>query len=297
MPATPKGGALVDLLIPELHSRLLLFGRSYKAKPADFSLRHFTGNPQDLAAQEASQATQLLPEIAREYELPKLLEAPSPREFNAKVCTENEARKKVIIVKSKDNTEWLNRGANADGIILSSRHAYAQSAAGCATLAIGNPEYSPIGAGHAGLRSVVDFGRIQGKEPRLRESIVDSLVEAFCRATGCTPSMLFAKIAFPISPAHFTYEWDYEGDEAFNEALCRDIAAKWGTQCVPGFGNKRLERAGHINLAEILYAQLLAWGVLQERIEIILPPHRGLHGTRGRDLGSLKRNMVILHNL
>ncbi len=107
--------------------RLLAFG-----KPYNWSLRPYaTGAAQEELASLAPSV--FLPKVALDYDLGKLLYAPSPREFNAKTCSEAEAMKTRIRLESAlfHNTIWLFRGANADGMILSKGHTYVNSPSGC----------------------------------------------------------------------------------------------------------------------------------------------------------------------
>jgi hypothetical protein len=295
----------VDRYLFEGKVRLIGFGKFYPnpkgvLEKQDWSLRPFN-NQEEAAQQTGHSITRYLPKIARDFGLGKMLYAPSPRLFNAQVCSESDTMKKRIMVTSPDyhNTEWLLRGADADGMLLSRGHTYMVSPAGCPVLIVWDEATSTLGVAHAGMRSLINEDALKGNpEARRSESVVYNLLDAM----GCTTKRqcraLRAAIVFPIDPALLTYSWDHPDYGPLNKKRSVYVAGYYGELCAPGFNDPVQCTLGRINVEMIIRLQLYARGVHPRGVLTIpSPPSAVWRSTRDPGEDPNARNGVWVQHL
>ncbi|MES2006698.1 MAG: hypothetical protein V4436_01160 [Patescibacteria group bacterium] len=291
---------VADLRLLHDSVRVLGFG-----KPYDWSLRHYVRNPTEEQVRERTSAPALfLPQIAteREYNLRKMLYAPSPREFNAEVCTEADVMDSSSRVELRSelfhNTCTLLRGAHADGIApLSQGYTYVVSPAGCPIIIVRDQVTGTVGVAHAGMRSLIDEGRLKGEAPRKYESVVMSLFEGL-RARGVSDlSRVEVVILFSIDPQVFDYTWDNEKFGSLNEKRTEELARLWGPEAIYDYTSLTERRLGRPDLTAIIKSQCISLGVLPEHIQVVdSPSDQEWHHTRqGGD--TLARNLVLVQHL
>jgi len=279
MPAVPKPKEaplplpIADHSLFEGHARLLAFG-----KPYDWSFRPYNGEtPKE---ELASLAPSLyLPKIAQEYGLGKILLAPSPALANAQICTESDVMKKRVEVHSRlyQDTVFLDRGANADGMLISPGRALVGSYAGCSVLLLWHKHSDLLGASHIAIRSAIDENRLKGEEPRQNETAVIALVEAMKSAGVRHAAYLQAIIAFSIDPRVFTYAWDDDRKfkdrdltyGEFNRIRTEELVTLWGPEAILDYDDPVARRLGRPDLPAIIAAQLRYAGVPNESISVI----------------------------
>lgn len=270
--------------------RLLAFG-----KPHDWSLRKFNGetSKEELAGLAPSL---YLPKIAEEYELGKILLAPSPVRMNAEICTESMLMKKRIEVYSTlyKNVIYLDRGAYADGMIVPSGRSAVGSYAGCAVLLVWHKHTNRLGFTHVAIRSAIDEGRLRGGEARKNESAVIALVEAM-KSAGAHVAHLQAVIAFSIDPRVFTYKWDDEKYGELNRIRTEELVNLWGPEAIFGYHDTAARRLGRPDLPAIIAAQLRHADVPGESISVIGTLDSEVWPDTRRD-GDM-RGLIAVHHL
>src|SRR6185503_458665 len=251
-------------------------------KPHDWSLASYNAHI-PLEERHNPDVETYLPVIAACAGLGKILHAPSPRLFNAEIATENEVMKTRYCVESQEyhDSVWIDRGRDADGMLLPENKAYIVSPAGCPVAILKDDGgHQPLGVTHAGMRSIINESRLERmlglpvKNYRRHESVLYRLLEKMRIKTKRDAKRLQAAVLFPIDPSVFTYPWDHPAFGALNRLRSEDIARRYGAQCVPGFGNKEEERLGRIDLGAVCRAQLMLRGVLPERITVVPSPPR-----------------------
>lgn len=272
--------------------RLIGFG-----KPYDWSLRLYQGNTPK-SELEALAPSLYLPKITLEYGMGKFLYAPSPRLFNAEVCSESETMPLRVEVwsKSHQNTIWLYRGKDADGLMLSRGNMYVVSAAGCPIVILRDSASGALGVAHAGLRSIIDEGRLKGERPRKHESVVFSLSQAMHAHGVRNFSSVEALIAFPIDPQDFTYPWDHPEFGELNKKRTEYLVNRWGHEAIANYDNQKRRELGRPDLAAIIKSQCTSLGIPTENIQVLSsPPKRVWHDTRqGGDI--LARNLIFVQH-
>ena len=221
---------------------------------------------------------EFLPPIASSFGLGKMLLAPSPRLFNAEICTEDEVMGKRYHIHSKkyEDSVWLEREADADGMLLATGRASVGSYGGCSMLVLRHKPTGIAGYTHVALRSAIDEGMLKGNEPRKNESAVIALVEAMKVAGVKSASNLEAVIAFSIDPRVFIYRWDdtrtfpdgtVYGD--FNKIRTEYLVERWGTEAIFEYHDPAKRVLGRPDLPAIIAAQLTSVGVPANSISII----------------------------
>ncbi len=291
---TEAADSLLPKPIVDLQSnydRVLGFG-----KPFDWSFRPYSGEVPESALAKLAPSL-YLPKIAIDYGLSKFLYAPIPSTFNALMCTEDQLMGKRVELRSLPyhTNLWLYRGVYADGTVLSSKHAFVLSLAGCSIIKM-RGKGTQLGVAHAGRDSLIDRGRLEGKRKRRYESIVMSLVEAMLKTT---PSVrdLEVDILFSINPEHFPHPWSHKVYGHINKLMTEDIALQWGRQCILNYEDAKKRAEGKINPEEVIRSQLISLGVLPKKIRSVPAPPRDLWAdTREGNGDSLMRNAVIIQN-
>ena len=298
-PAIP--GA-VDTLLFGGKVRLLGFGKYYPnpqgvIEKQDWSLRAFN-DVSEVGRPRSHSIMRYLPKIARDYQLGKMLYAPSPRFFNAQVCTESDTMKKRIAVSSDDyhDTVWLNRGADADAMIVNTPHTSVVSLGGCPLLLLYSKKRDLLGQAHTGRSSVINEPLGDKPDGRPHDSVVDNLLEHMgCFYDRTAARELQAVIAFSIPAEKFTHPFDHPvyGKKNLERSIL--ISTKWGIECTPGFDDERAVE-GRIDLDKLIRAQLRLRGVLSKNIRTIRLP-KDWYTTRESEEDKLKRNLVLVQHL
>jgi hypothetical protein len=228
----------------------------------------------------------------------KFLYAPSPRLFNAEVCAETETMPLRVEVWSKlfQNTVWLYRGKDADGLVLSRGNTYVVSAAGCPILILRDPVSNILGVAHAGLRSVYDEGKLKGERARKHESVVFSLSVAMRRQGVQSFAKVEALIAFSIDPQDFTFPWNHQQYGELNQKRTEYLVNRWGHEAIANYDNQKRRELGRPDLAAIIKSQCTSLGIPTENIQVLSsPPKRVWHDTRqGGDI--LARNLIFVQH-
>jgi hypothetical protein len=273
---------------------LLAFG-----KPHDWALRPYNGEVSENALRNDA-VSLYLPSIASSFGLGKMLYAPSPRLSNGEICTESDAMKRRYHIRSEryHDSVWLDRGADADGLLLGSKHVYAVSPAGCPILVLRHRHAKLLGVAHTGMRSIIDEGRLKGEPPRRNESVVISLVGAMMDAGVRHAAHLEAVIAFPIDPQVFTYPWDHAVYGELNRKRTEELVSLWGKEAILNYADPVERRLGRPDLAAIIRSQLLSLGVPEENISVLEAPDKSVwHDTRQGNGNSPARNLVLVQHL
>ena len=112
--------------------------------------------------------------LGEEYHFPQLL-APSPVEFNTKICTLEDLG---VRIQNGACSVTIHRGYNADGVLLRHGQVGAIPTADCPTIVAYCQTTRQAIMAHAGLGSLVDLAHLKGGQP-LREhwSVVDALMQ------------------------------------------------------------------------------------------------------------------------
>lgn len=273
--------------------RVLAFG-----KPEDWSLRPYNRGG-SLVGQGNLAPSKYIPKIAIDYGLAKTLYSPSSRLFNAEVCTESDCMGYRVALESKlyHNTVWLLRGADADGVLLARGHEYVVSPAGCPVVVIYHPHSKLLGVAHAGMRSLIDEGRLKGEAKRTNESIVLGLVEAMQSAGAYIPH-LRAQILFPNDPRMFTYPWDHPVYGTLNQKRTEELVSLWGPGAVYEYENPAARKLGRPDLMAIIASQLHKIGAPSESVSVVGSPNADRwHDTRQEEANPMARNLVIVQHL
>lgn len=100
--------------------------------------------------------------------------APSPLEFNARICSVEDLG---MHIQNGAGSLIVRRGCNADGAVVRRGMAFAVSTADCRTILYYCKLSGALIVAHAGVRSLVDAGcLLGGKDPRIHSSVVDAIV-------------------------------------------------------------------------------------------------------------------------
>jgi len=113
-----------------------------------------------------------LNQLSKQYRFKKLL-APSPLEFNARVCSIADLG---MHIQNGAASLIIHRGFNADGAVVGRGMAFAVATADCRTILLYCKLSGALIVAHAGVRSLVDTSHVlEGKTKRDYSSIVDAL--------------------------------------------------------------------------------------------------------------------------
>lgn len=107
----------------------------------------------------------------------KWLLAPRPAEFNARICRSSELSEEIQV--TDHISIW--RGQMADGCDIPAGSAFAIASADCPTIIVSDYRTGMTVGAHAGLRSLVDFGRYHASpiSPRRNGSVISAIMERF----------------------------------------------------------------------------------------------------------------------
>lgn len=182
--------------------------------------------------------------------------SPSPSKFNAVICTHDDLQEQIPLVKSN---AMMRRGCDADGTTLEkAQDACWINTADCPTVITYDQQNGLIIAAHAGRDSLIDRGRIAGKQPRTHETVVHTMVD---RHGYEAMQRLQVFIACGIKSAHFEHRWDDKKYGMTNKAMTEDVIERWGRISVTGQWT-----LGRLALSEIIRSQFLNFGVPSENI-------------------------------
>ena len=286
---------------------LRAYGKYYpdisgKLEVQDWALRSFRKNGD---AKKDHSVTKYLPEIGRQIES-KIFLAPSPKMSNTKICTASELTEHIGITSPiYENSAWLWRGADADGIVVGKGDAVVISPGGCPAFAVLDEERGMLGIGHGSRDALIDHSRIRRKwlrdriaEPREHESVVDSLLKAMYIKSNADAKRLQVCIAFPINPAIFTHPWKSVLYGKLNRARSEDLAFRGFAQALPGFDDKKLREEGRLDLGILASLQFQSHGVSEQNITILDAPGEDVwYTTRSTHGDETQRDVTIFKYL
>lgn len=157
--------------------------------------------------------------------------APSPVEFNGRICSQSELQTRIVLDETRGIT--LRRGARADGCLVEPGEALIMSVGGCAILVM---EYEGrMVAAHAGLKCLYDHSMATGLFRTLRrryESVVEAAGRALAReGSALDPARLNVRVLFPLSPKVHTHSLTDERHGMDNRLLWKHFIREWGPGC------------------------------------------------------------------
>lgn len=216
-------------------------------------------DPEDVARH--SLLTQRLRDAMRHLGADRVY-APSPIKFNGKIIQPAELSR-VFNLKG-GVLLFRNAGMPADGTFLrADGHAGVFSAGGCGlTVAILRDH---LIFAHTGRDCVIDRQRVlTGVPSREKESVVDSIIDAFC-ALGYNEKHfcdLSVWVLYSIKPRDFLHRFDDAQHGEYNRRVGSDLARRTSA------GVRTTPTGFQIDVPAIVRSQFLAYGVPSENIRL-----------------------------
>lgn len=183
--------------------------------------------------------------------------SPNISQFNARICKHDELTEDVTtgIVDAKVP---IFRGAHADGVIIGRRSACFLATADCPTVIMWSHAKPNLVCLHAGLRSLVDFRRVEeGASNRVHESVIDASLELFGRDNA---HKVHVHALCGIAADNYSFPEDHADWGGFNRKLLkalREMSNGYADGAVNG---------NSISLPLLIRAQCMARGVRADRI-------------------------------
>lgn len=134
------------------------------------------------------------------------------------------------------------QGVPADGVALRPGEGFGASTAGCGTLIASGG--GRVVVAHAGLKSLVDHGRVRDRTPtRAHEGIVHAIAADFV-AAGIPLGNVMLRFLFAVHPDEFQYPLEHPEYGEFNRMLYNDLERR-APGAMNGIGNIDLGRIVH----------------------------------------------------
>lgn len=249
--------------------------------PLDWTLRRLK-KPED-ARSESELCERLEWAIANLGAVTAVL-APSPMQFNGRVCAEEELTEAIKLPRGG----LIKRGAFADGVELKPGQAFMMSSADCFLVVARSGKR--VVAAHAGRDSVLNRKLIEsGDSPFKYKNVVASVVEKFPENESIE---VFVGLGFGNDG--FAHPWDHRKHGAYNRLMTRFVIDTYGKDCVAGAPEE-----GRIKLGDIIVEDFVRWGVPRENItrdavDTSADSHNGSGYTwHSHRRGDTTRNLVI----
>lgn len=190
----------------------------------------------------------------------KLVYAPKPA-FNARVVHPEDLPLELL--------PGFFRGADADGVILRPGQSYALASADCPTVIIFDPVSQQLAALHLGRDAAIDRGRIEGKEPREFESVIDAAIAEMELGGMTDRSDLRGFVVAGIGYEYFTHpitdlvDGEINPYAERNRALIADLQERYDHAGDGPFPTVVRDVAlGQIDLTALIARQLAAHGII-----------------------------------
>jgi copper oxidase (laccase) domain-containing protein len=158
---------------------------------------------------------------------------------------------------------FLHRGLVADGLAgLNPRTGYAMSSADCAHIVVECD--GEILATHAGRSSIVDMPSIQGEQPRMNESVVETIHKNHVGPGRAKRTHVWVGLSISPGP-HFQH---VRGNPRFpyNGRMIDTITEKYGKECFKDDGQGG--ELGWLDTKELIRRQFMHFGVPMENITL-----------------------------